>query len=255
MGEEPTSAPVVLDNNPKQHRPIIFLAYPFRSREDWIGRYVSSIVDRWGYEANTGSRFEGLPISEAVCAAISRSQGMVAFVTKSRKLAQGGWASSDWVLEEIGFAKGRGIPVVVIVESGVDVNLGILSDIKRIELDPKAPYHALIRLRLALQSVFPNVKSADEVHMAHIARPTTKVSGKQWWDFWTWVDAPAHKLDLIASVSYSFPPSFQPTIEVEEDRAYAFGNYGETNQAFLLKVVINSRDGRKQKFSYHITPP
>lgn len=237
----------------KPDSPAVFLAYPFRSREDWIRRYVSAILPKWGYAVNEGSHFEGLQISDAVCRAIANAQAMVAFVTKYRKLAQEGWAASDWVLEEIGFARGKGVPVIVIVERGVDVNLGILSDIQRIDLDPKAPYHALIRLRLALKSTLPNTRSSDEIRVEHIARPTVKVSGKQWWDFWIWLDAPPHILSRVDSVSYRFPSSFKPTVEVETDRDYGFGNWGDTDEAFELRLFISAEGRPRQRLSHKVT--
>jgi len=255
MGAATTSPAGAAGDNPKQHAPIVFVAYPFRSRDGWIRQYVSSILDRWGYAAKEGSRFEGRSISRAVCSAIAEAQRMVAFITKCKKLEKKGWATSDWVLEEVGYATGKGIPVVAIVEKGVDVNLGILSDIKTIDLDPNAPYHALIRLRLALQDILPNASGTNDIRIAHIARPKKKTARRQWWDFWSWVDAPSQVLDTIDNVSYRFPPSFRPAVEVGENRDYAFGNYGETDQAFVLKVVINCRNGPSQKLSHRISLP
>jgi hypothetical protein len=135
MSERSTSASGTVGRNPGPDAPAVFLSYPFRSREDWIRHYVPSILGRWGYAVDEGSHFEGLPISDAVCRAIGKAQVMVAFITKCRKLVKGGWATSDWVLEEIGFARGKDVRAVVIVERGVNVNLGILSDIQRIVLD------------------------------------------------------------------------------------------------------------------------
>jgi len=232
---------------------MVFVSYPFRSREEWIRHYVPSILGRWGYAVEEGSHFEGLAIADTVCRTIAKAQAMVAFITKCRKLVKGGWATSDWVLEEIGFARGKGVPVVVIVERGVDVNVGILSDIQTIDLDPKAPYHSLIRLRSALKSVLRNPKGPDELRIEHIARPTAKVSGKWWWDFWTWVDAPPQRLSKIDSVSYQFPPSFRPRIEVGKNRGYGFGNYGETDNAFTLHVAINHENAPPQELQYRVT--
>jgi len=116
----------------KPDSPAIFLAYPFRSREDWIRRYALAILPRWGYAVTR-------VLISTTCKFLMR------FAERSRT-------------EEIGFARGKGVPVIVIVERGVDVDLGILSDIQRIDLDPRAPYHALIRLRLALKSILPNTR-------------------------------------------------------------------------------------------------
>jgi hypothetical protein len=233
--------------------PTVFLSYPFGQKQEWIKHYASAILGRWGYVVDDGSQFEGLSIADAVQRTIGRARTMVAFLTKRRKLANGGWVSSDWVLQEIGFARGKDVPVIAIVEAGVDVKLGILSDVQSIPLDPKAPYHSLIRLRSALKSVLPNWNLPHEVRIEHIAQPTTRESGKQWWDFWMWVDTSNLKLSEIESVNYQYPPSFSPRDDEEKDRTYAFGNYGATNKEFMLKVVINYRNAPKQELDYRVT--
>ena len=233
--------------------PTVFLSYPFGQKQEWIKHCVSAILSRWGYVVDDGSQFEGLPIADAVQRTIGRARTMVAFLTKRRKLVGGGWVSSDWVLQEIGFARGKDVPVIAIVEAGVDVKLGILSDVQSIPLDPKAPYHSLIRLRSALRSVLPNWNLPDEVRIEHIAQPTARESGKQWWDFWTWADASSLRLSEIDSVNYHFPPSFSPRVETGTNRTYAFGNYGATDKEFILKVAINYRNAPTQELDYRVT--
>jgi hypothetical protein len=240
-------------NAEQRDSPVIFLSYPFGSREVWIKQYMPLILRRQGYEVAEGSQLEGLGISGAVCTGIAAANAMVAFVTKCRKLVSGGWATSDWVLQEIGFARGKGLPVIVIVEKSVNVNLGLLGDIQKIELDPKAPYHALIRLRLALGIILRTARQSDEIRVEHIARMTKRVSGKQWWDFWTWLDAPPQKLANIDSVSYHFPSSFRPLVETGKNRGYGFGNYGETDGPFELRVIINHVSAPAQELSHLVT--
>ena len=199
-----------------------------------------------------GSHFHGHPISESVATTISSTKLVVCFLMRSNKLAAGGWAASDWVLQELGFAKGKGIPVVAVIERGVQANVGLLGDVQLIELDPAAPYLALLPLRVALERLLASTRPELGVRVHHLARPGKRDSGTQRWDFWTWIDAPTEVLDRIIRVSYVFPRSFTPIIERTSNRAAAFGNYGETDSEFDLRVTLEYMSRPKSKSSQNM---
>jgi hypothetical protein len=185
-----------------------------------------------------GSHFHGRPISESVATTISTTKLVICFLMRSSKLAAGGWAASDWVLQELGFAKGKGIPVVAVRERGVHANVGLLGDVQLIELDPTAPFLALLPLRITLEKLLLPTQPETGIRVHHLARPGKRDGGKQWWDFWTWIDAPKGILDQITRVSYVFPRTFTPTVERTSNRAAGFGNYAETDGEFDLKIML-----------------
>lgn len=234
--------------------PSIFLAFPFKERDGWIRHHLPSVFTSWGYRVQMGSHFHGRAISESVASTIGRTQLVVCFLTRGSKLAKAGWAASDWVLQELGFAKGKGIPVVVVHERGVRANVGLLGDVQLIELDPAAPFLALPPLRIALQEMLPTTPfQATTTQVHHLARPGRLQLGKRWWDFWTWIDGPAGLLDRITRVSYVFPKSFTPVIETTSNRAAVFGNYGETDDEFDLRVTLESNSRSKEKIFHRVT--
>jgi hypothetical protein len=125
--------------------------------------------------------------------------------------------------------------------------VGLLGDVQVIEIDPAEPFRALLPLRVALQDMLPTGPTQATPRVHHLARPGTKQGGKQWWDFWTWIGGPADVLDRSTRVSYIFPKPFDPAIERTSDRAAAFGNYGETDDEFKLRVILNSNTESKEK--------
>lgn len=153
----------------------------------------------------------------------------------------------------MGFAKGKGIPTIVVRERGVRASVGLLGDVQLIELDPTAPFLALLPLRRTLQDLLPISPIQKTLVVRHVARPGAKQNGKQWWDLWTWLDGKSETLDQINSVSYVFPKSFVPRTEPTSNRAAAFGNYGETDEDFDLQVVVNLHSKSKRKIPYRVT--
>lgn len=233
-------------------KPSIFLAFPFRERDGWIQHQLPGILASWGYRAAIGSHFHARPIAESVTSTIDATNLVVCFLLRGSRLAAGGWTASDWVLQELGYAKGKGLPVVVVRERGVRSEVGLLGDIQLIELDPTAPFLALLTLRATLQAMLPPAPTEGVLRVRHLARPTKQQDGKQWWDFWTWIDGPEDLLNAVTRVSYVFPRSFDPGSEASSNRAAAFGNYGETDDEFNLHVIAESRTKSKEKFKYRV---
>ena len=234
-------------------RPSVFLAFPFHEKDSWIQHHLPGICASWGFRTEVGSHFHGRPIAESVASTIGRTKLVVCFLMRGSKLAGGGWTASDWVLQELGFARGKGIPVVVVREKGVHANVGLLGDIELIELDPSAPFLALLSLRVALQAMLSTAPNQATLRVHHLARPGAKQHGIQWWDFWTWIDGPADVLERITRVSYVFPRSFRPGMETSSNRAAAFGNYGETDEDFRLQVIVESTPKSKEKIVHPVT--
>jgi len=234
-------------------RMVVFLAFPFRPRDAWIKHSVPRLLTSWGYEVEMGAHFHGRPIGQSVAAAIGRAQLLVCFLMRCDKLAGTGWSTSDWVLQELGFARGRGIPVVVVRERSVRANVGMLGDVQVIELDPTAPFLALLPLQATLRGLLPTPPQTAEIQVRHLAKPGAQQGSKQWWDFWTWIEGPASLLDSITGVSYVFPRSFRPALETSTNRQAAFGNYGETDTDFDLRVKINFNAKPLKNLSYKVT--
>jgi len=120
-----TSKYLVQPDGPKQmSKPVVFIAYPFNARDEWVKHCVIPLLRFYGCEPITGESLFAEEINIAVGNAITRSNLVIAFLTRDKRLARdkksarAQWMSSEWVLQEIGFALGKGVPVVLIREEG-----------------------------------------------------------------------------------------------------------------------------------------
>lgn len=240
-------------------KPAVFLSYPFDDRNDWIKHCVPPLVRLWGCRPLTGDKYKGQEIKTAVAKDISDSNLLVAFITKDSKLAEGGWTTSAWVLQETGFACGKGVPVVLIVEDGIDVKDGILGDIGIIELDADyEAFLALTELRSTIKKLLFEDEPDDCLAVCHMAKRGRKdIRKKQWWDIWIWIDGSDEALNSIKKVTYNFGPKFEHEENEGDpgDPTHAFGDVLDTDGAVLAKVKIEFISGLKKVIKHDVTLP
>ena len=159
----------------KSSTPVVFLSYPYRTRTEWIRHSVPQFLRLCGCEVATGENWPGEDIAGAIAREISRSDILIAFFTKDQKLANGEWAPSQWVLQEIGFARGRGIPVILIREEGVFKEAGILGGIQIIPLDSeREAFAAFVQLRSAIRRLLFKGQPEEGLAICHLAKPGRK---------------------------------------------------------------------------------
>ncbi|WP_295133828.1 tetratricopeptide repeat protein [uncultured Reyranella sp.] len=75
------------------------------------------------------------------------------------------WKTSDWILQEIGFAKGRDLTLIVFLENGVVRPAGITSDLQTIPFDranPEAAYADFMEMIASLNPITPNQGSIEK---------------------------------------------------------------------------------------------
>lgn len=247
------------DRRKKLLKPLIFLAFPFNPRDEWIRRCVPRLLNLYGCDVKTGEDYFAKDISNGVTNDIARSSLVVAFLTRTQKLADGRWAPSQWVLQEVGFARGKGIPVVVILENGVLYETGILGDIQVINLDAdREAFAAFTRLRVAVRDLLFGGQSENRLAVCHLAKPGRKDHWeRRWWDVWIWINGSEKQLESIAEVHYQFADTFSPKSE-EGDPHGAFADYVETDSSTVVKARISAKSGklrRKQIVTHKITLP
>jgi hypothetical protein len=87
----------------------------------------------------------GTILVDKVRAAIHRSKAFVVLVTTTS-------INSAYVMQEIGIAKDRGVPIIPIIEKGIDVRaLGVLQGLDYLEYDPTEPAEAMAKIVQSLQ--------------------------------------------------------------------------------------------------------
>jgi TIR domain len=112
----------------------------------------------------------GRPLADKVIERIHRSDAMVVLPTEAA-------AGAPFVQQEIGVARGRGIPIIPIVQKGIDGNmLAMLAGVERIEVDFADLTHALATVTSGLE---PMVKSQLAAAAARAARQATAPQANQ----------------------------------------------------------------------------
>jgi hypothetical protein len=231
----------------------VFIAYSFDSRDDWIPRCVPPFLELFGCTARTGADFPGQLIPGSVTNEIALSELLVAFLTRVERRANGGWIPSQWVLQEIGFACGKGIPVVLVEEIGVSRETGILGDIQIIPLDSnREAFAAIADLGVAIRNILYQGQYEKGFAICHLAkRGRIDHRDRQWWDVWVWISGSRQQLQSIVEVQYTFPDSFTPRTE-RGDPHRAFGDYLETDAPLTLDVKLRFRNGNRKSIKYKI---
>jgi len=233
-------------------KPSVFLAFPFRERDEWIGLVVPPFLNHYGCDVRTGDLYPAQQIDRAVRDDIARSDLLVAFLTRTEQLKNGNWVPSEWVISEIGFAIGKEIPVVLVRELGVSTEIGILGNVQVINLDAEhEAFTAFVGLRTAIRNLLFKGKQEDGLAICHLAKPGELVGETQWSDFWVWISGSKKDLDSIAEVTYRFPAGFAPEAEAG-DPLKAFGVYGETDSPITLKAQIKFKSGNRKTVSHRI---
>lgn len=240
-------------SNDKPTRPTVFVAYPYDRRDKWIGECIRPLLSLYGCNARFGANLFG-DIGNEVAKAIAASNLLIAFLTRTDKLADGQWVTSEWVHQEIGFARGKGIPVVVIRELGVFTKMGLLGDIQFIELDSdREAFAAMATLRMAVRKLLFDESDDDGLAVCHLAKLGRKdYWNTQWWDFWLWISGSEEQLDSIASVDYILGDDFEPSVEPGAARRF-FGSYNETEEEVTVTAKVRFKSGQWKKVRHRVS--
>ena len=232
-------------------KPTVFLAYPFAKGYEWIQQCVPRLLKSYGCQVRSGEQYYK-EISVAIGNDIARSNLLVAFLTRHQQLADKSWIASEWVLQEIGFAKGKGIPVLLVRELGVKTQIGIAGDVQFIPLDSDyEPFRACNDLRVAVRNLLFDGQDDGSLTLYHLAKASGKdAKGKQWYDYWLWLNGPEEALDQISGVEYQFPEPFKPEREPGEPGPM-FDNWGETDTSFWVTAEIRFKKSKRKKLVQH----
>ncbi len=252
----PADAEILNEGSNQPAKPIVFLSYDFDPHADWIKYCARPLLEFYGCKVLSGEKYHAQEINRGVTQDIARSNLLISFLTRNERLASGEWMSSQWVLQEIGFAAGRGIPVVLVREKNVHLDVGILGNVQYIELDSDTEaFAAFLPLRSAVKRLLFEDQADNDLAVCHLAKRGSKDDWKrQWWDFWLWIDGSEDSLSSIDEVKYEFPDSFSPQVE-EGDPQYAFGNYAETDIPLIVRAIIRFKSGKRKIIRHKVTLP
>src|SRR5262245_53198996 len=95
------------------------------------------------------------------------------------------WKTSDWVIQEIGLAIGRGMDLILLVESGLRLPGVLQGNLEYIPFDRSGPEKSFGKLLEMIQALRPKVKSPPmtetDSRIASEERTTVEDKQDRWW--------------------------------------------------------------------------
>ncbi|HKZ74508.1 MAG TPA: hypothetical protein VJ011_10620 [Steroidobacteraceae bacterium] len=123
----------------------LFLAFAFRDEDKELVDCVERLLTSHYWRVLNGEGLGGEQLTPAVQARIEKCQALVGLLTRREAKQAGGYTTHQWVLDEIGYARARGISAIALVEDGIDVG-GMYQPHEYIPLDRASPVAALLNL-------------------------------------------------------------------------------------------------------------
>ena len=123
----------------------VFVARSFNDQDNSLVGEVDRILFSHGLNSVTGHDLGGDQLDEGVKRRIRECDCLIALATQRDQLADGGWTTHSWVVNEFDYAKAQGMDAIAVVEEGVDWS-GMYAGHERIDLDRATPSIALLRL-------------------------------------------------------------------------------------------------------------
>ena len=126
----------------------------FHMDDEGRANLLAGVLNLAKIRTKFGEHLGGKRVSEGVQDLITSARVVVALLSRDIKGDdEGVWYPSQWLQQEIGFAKGRERHIVVAVEGGVHFDPGILGDLERISYSPGRFSDALMTIVNQVQSL------------------------------------------------------------------------------------------------------
>lgn len=122
----------------------IFLSFSFKVDRD-LASDIETLIVSHGLNAVTGRRLGGEELTPEVKKKIEAADALVAIMSRREELANGGWTTSNWVRDELNYARAQGKRAIALVEEGIDTS-GMGAAHERLALDRADPARCLLDL-------------------------------------------------------------------------------------------------------------
>lgn len=172
-----------------------FVAHSFDERDQNVNRtfleYLNSLEATMDLTYQHAEEAEGIGISEKVKKKIENKQLFIGIFTKKQlkvdpdKLHEGmwwkkrrfayekdcTWSPSEWVIQESGYALGKGMKLLFLVEKGVTVSAALQGDMERVEFKRENPTECFTRLSQTLGSIKKQIEERPAPEQASVPPP------------------------------------------------------------------------------------
>jgi len=128
----------------------MFLSYSFdpedRDTQHLLG-YLDTVLRAHGWRTVTGEALGGGGLTDEIRQDITDSDALLSLLApRGAAKADGTFATSDWVRDELQYARAIDKPCVAMVFDKVGLPAGMFSERERIDYDPRTPTAALLKL-------------------------------------------------------------------------------------------------------------
>lgn len=93
------------------------------------------------------------------------------------------WKTSDWIIQEIGLAIGRGMDIMLLVEEGLRAPGGFQGNLEYIQFNRQTPGDSFGRILEMIRALLPHAKPIDEA-IAGMPKPAEEKEEKEEGDEW-----------------------------------------------------------------------
>lgn len=128
----------------------IFVGYGYNDRDKWIEDYVFDLIRAFEAEPVTGKEIYGQQLEDGVRQQIRDCDGLLAFTTRRKRIANGKYNTHQWVTDEIITALEAQRPFVEVRETCVERQPGMPGGRQYIPYDAAARDRCLIEIAKAL---------------------------------------------------------------------------------------------------------
>ncbi|MDP2214938.1 hypothetical protein [Phenylobacterium sp.] len=164
-----------------------FVGHSFSDEDDSVvttfTRYfdqISSLYPAFSWDHATSS--EPIDVREKVLAKLEGKNTFIGICTRKEQILQPSltkkvpfskfiiteeegfaWKTSDWIIQEIGLAVGRGLSIILLIESGVRNPGAIQGNIEYIQFERDSPEKSFGKLIEMIKSISPNPRSSGSI--------------------------------------------------------------------------------------------
>jgi len=124
----------------------IFFSFGFDRANRLLAGNVQGLLESHGAQVVTGQVLGGQQLTPAVMSLIEQSHALVALLTPDERKANGRYACSQWVRDELNFARAKGKLAIALVDARVELGSGAYQGHERIDYQPKALLQAILKL-------------------------------------------------------------------------------------------------------------
>lgn len=124
----------------------IFIPTSFSGKGKERAELVSAFLELFELRCVLGETFGGGEVAKGVRERIDGSWFLVPILSRQVRVGDDTWAASEWVWQELAYAKRAAKDCIILVERGVRFGGGILGDVEYLEFDPEKFSDVLIPL-------------------------------------------------------------------------------------------------------------